>query len=263
MMAYWLTERQQLAKASMLRMTEGFAADWLMDAPLKSFGTTTWASSSGDTLLTYDAFGHASAMVRGMFEYLYEATTLELVPHQPDNITQVTQDFGVRWGPYRLFISAVGVRSSGIAAVAVNGAALKPPHRFNATSLTLEFAAMPKPTAAAAAAVESDISTAVDRIAVQITYTTKAAPAPSPAPAPAPAPTASGVPADYALRLAASDLAAAGLKPGQAVESWTASPSSHAPHTVATAQPGAGGAPVLVMDGGVAGVQFDGRLTML
>ena len=168
MMAYWLTERQQLAKASMLRMTEGFAADWLMDAPLKSFGTTTWASSSGDTLLTYDAFGHASAMVRGMFEYLYEATTLELVPHQPDNITQVQQNFGVRWGPYRLFISAVGVRSSGIAAVTVNGAALKPPHRFNATSLALEFAAMPKATAAAAAAVESDISTAADRVAVQI-----------------------------------------------------------------------------------------------
>ena len=149
-----------------------------------------------------------------------------------------------------------------IATVTLDGAALKPPHRFNATSLTLEFAAMPKPTAAAAAAVESDISTAADRVAVQITYTTKAAPAPAPAPDPAP-PAPAGVPADFALRLAASELAAAGLKPGQAVESWAASPSSHAPHTVATAQPGAGGAPVLAMEGGVAGVQFDGRLTML
>ena len=109
------------------------------------------------------------------------------------------------------------MRSSGIAAVAVNGAALKPPHRFNATSLTLEFAAMPKATAAAAAAVESDISTAADRVAVQIAYTTKAAPAPAveekPAPAaPAPAPAASA-PAPAPASISSASKAAAPAPP--------------------------------------------------
>eukprot|EP01052_Picozoa_sp_SAG31_P086469 SAG31_NODE_47145_length_251_cov_1.026316_1_plen_83_part_11 len=63
MMAYFRTDRQQLAKASMQRMLEGFSADWKMDAPLTQFGATTWAHEV--TMLTYDAFGHASAMVRG------------------------------------------------------------------------------------------------------------------------------------------------------------------------------------------------------
>ena len=60
MMAYWRTGRQQLAKASMERMLEGFASEWIMDAPLTQFGATTWGHDT--TMLTYDAFGHASAV---------------------------------------------------------------------------------------------------------------------------------------------------------------------------------------------------------
>ena len=115
-------------------------------------------------MCTYDAFGHASAMVRGMFEYVYGATSLQLIPHHPDNITQIAQNFGIRWGPYRIFMSASGVRSSGIASVEINGKAMVPPHGFNASALTLEFGALPAATAAATAATDSDVSTASDEV---------------------------------------------------------------------------------------------------
>ena len=49
----------------------------------------------------------------GIFEYVYTSTTLTFVPHAPENITALTQKFGVRWGAYRLFISTKGFRSSG------------------------------------------------------------------------------------------------------------------------------------------------------
>lgn len=265
MMAYFRTDRQQLAKASMQRMLEGFSADWKMDAPLTQFGANTWAHEV--TMLTYDAFGHASAMVRGMFEYVYGATSLQLIPHQPDNITEIIQHFGIRWGPYRIFISASGVRSSGIVAVELTGAPLKAPHVFNATSLSLSFAALPVASAAASAATESDVSTAADELHVLITYKTKG-PLPSPPTPPPPLqppapPQTTGVPAGFLMRLSAAHLASTGHKDGQQVTRWSSTGDSLVPNTVAIAQPGTGGAPTLKVRDGVPGVEFDGHLTML
>ena len=77
MMAYFRTGRQQLARASFERMLNVFSADWKMDAPLTKFGDDTWAHE--DTMCTYDAFGHASAMLRGMFEYEYGLPIMECV----------------------------------------------------------------------------------------------------------------------------------------------------------------------------------------
>lgn len=264
MMAYFRTHRQQLAKASMQRMLERFSTDWKMDAPLTEFGASTWAHDV--TMLTYDAFGHASAMVRGMFEYIYGATSLQLIPHQPDNITEINQHFGIRWGPYRIFVSASGVRSSGIAAVEVNGASLRAPHVFNATSLSLSFAALPVASAAAIAATDSDVSTAADELHLVITYKTKAPPStPSPPPAPQPPapPPATGVPSGFLTRLSAAHLLMTGHKDGQKVTRWRSTSDSLSHNTVATAQPGTGGAPVLTVRDGVPGVEFDGNLTML
>jgi hypothetical protein len=261
MMAYFRTDRQQLAKASMQRMLEGFSSDWKMDAPLTQFGSDTWGHDPEGTMCTYDAFGHASAMVRGMFEYLYSATSLELVPHHPDNITQITQSFGIRWGPHRIFISASGVRSSGIASAELNGQAI---HTFNATSLTLDFAALPVASAAATAATESDVSTAADDLHLVMTYKSKALPPSPPSPPlPPPPPTPTGVPAGFAMRLSAADLVAQGFMDGHNVTTWHTSADSVVPDTVATAQPGPGGAPTLKVRVGVPGVEFDGKLTML
>ena len=269
MMAYFRTGRQQLARASFERMLHGFSADWKMDAPLTKFGADTWAHA--DTMCTYDAFGHASAMVRGMFEYEYRADTLLLIPHQPDNITLIRQHFPIRWGPYGIFINATGVRSSGIATATINGTPLQLPHELNTSVLTLTFAALPPASAAARAAPDSDVSTASTPLLLTITYKAKAPP-PSPPPPPRPPPSPPPpkptpgmmIPTGFALRLCAAELLQKGSKPNQPVTSWATAKGSTHNTTVAVAQLGPGGAPLLVVDADrVAGVVFDGKLTMM
>jgi len=167
-LAYFRTNRPDAAARSMETLLTSFISTWRMDAPLPNFGTTVW--SDIDINLTIDAFGHGAAMIRGIFEYIFTSTTLTFVPHAPDNITALTQKFGVRWGAYRLFISTKGFRSSGINAVSINGAAASAPHTFNATSMTLDYAALPTPSAAALAAMESDVLTGGDAIYIAIEY---------------------------------------------------------------------------------------------
>lgn len=107
-------DRPDAAARSMETLLTSFISTWRMDAPLPNFGTTVW--SDIDINLTIDAFGHGAAMIRGIFEYIFTSTTLTFVPHAPDNITALTQKFGVRWGAYRLYISTKGFRSSGTSA---------------------------------------------------------------------------------------------------------------------------------------------------
>ena len=121
-------------------------------------------------MVTIDAFGVYTAGIRGLFEYIYKADTLQLLPHLPDSITALEQNFGIRWGSYRLWISATGVRSSGIAAVEVDGKPLAAPHTWNATAITLAFSGLPPLSAAAAAAVESDVLTSADNITIKIIF---------------------------------------------------------------------------------------------
>ena len=106
----------------------------------------------------------------------YTSTSLTLIPHLPDSVTVLRQNFGARWGPYRLRVSTAGVASSGIRSVAINGVPVtssgKDGHVFNSTSLVLDFASMPAASAAAAAATDSDISTASDVVNVTITFAT-------------------------------------------------------------------------------------------
>ncbi len=168
-MAYYRTNRPQLAAASYARMLNSFSVNWKMDAPLKDFGNTTWTNE--DTMCTIDAFAHSSALIRGLFEYLYAAETLTLVPHIPDNITDISQKFPIRWGGYRLWISASGVRSSGIANVTVNGSKID---TFNATTATLTCTALPSLSTAAAASASSDISVASDTIRIHISFNEQA-----------------------------------------------------------------------------------------
>ena len=46
--------------------------------------------------------------MRGLFEYVYSATMLRILPHIPAGITEYAQKFPVRWGPYSLMISTKG-----------------------------------------------------------------------------------------------------------------------------------------------------------
>ena len=282
-MAYYRTGRPEAARASYERMLSGFANDWRMDAPLADFGAST--SQNGDTMITADAFAPSSAFIRGLFEYVYKARSLTLVPHLPGNITSLDQRFAIRWGPYRLFVSSSGVPSSGIAAVLINGTAAAAPHTVSPAAVVLSFGAMPPPSATAAAAVDSDVSTASDPISVEIRFKEQravrqpaTAPPPMPHAAAAAAATAASasaagrvgvLPQDYALRFVASDLATrAGLKPGANVSSWRgtswAGSSEVAVFANASARPG-WSTPTLASEPGVNGggarisVQFDGR----
>jgi hypothetical protein len=209
----------------MTTMLQSWISTWKMDAPLRAFGTHTWATK--DIYITVDAFGVPAAFVRGVFEYLYTATDLTLLPHLPDNVTVLDQKFPIRWGPYRLFISTVGVRSSGIASVTINGTAITPTsakgHRFNGTALMLDYASMPTASKAAEAAVASDISTAADAIALHITFKSTAQRFVVGQVA---QDSGASLPPDGAvLWLKADDLAAApyNLKPGSNVTDWQSS----------------------------------------
>jgi hypothetical protein len=77
-------------------------------------------------------------MVRGLFEYLYTAEGLRLVPHIPPSVTRLEQRFPVRLGHKRIYLSTVG--SGPVTAVTVNGDAWP---RFEPDSVSLPFADTP------------------------------------------------------------------------------------------------------------------------
>jgi hypothetical protein len=58
--------------------------------------------------ITYDAFGPPAAFIRGMFEYLYRADGVTLVPHIPPGISELQQADPIRFGNKKLFLSTVG-----------------------------------------------------------------------------------------------------------------------------------------------------------
>eukprot|EP00658_Telonema_sp_P-2_P073406 TRINITY_DN6245_c0_g1_i1.p1 TRINITY_DN6245_c0_g1~~TRINITY_DN6245_c0_g1_i1.p1 ORF type:complete len:458 (-),score=89.20 TRINITY_DN6245_c0_g1_i1:302-1675(-) len=154
---------------SVRQMKRLYADTWRMDNPLVDFGKAPYQPDE-DINLTVDNFGSAGGLLRGLFEYVYTSTTLCLVPHQPDNITSIDQGWGARWGPYRVFLKAHGVRSSGIGAVTINGVPLSPPHILNSSQLTLVFTAMPPASAAALASVNSTFRTAFTAVNISILY---------------------------------------------------------------------------------------------
>ena len=227
-----------------------------------------------------------TAMVRGLFEYVYTATSLALVPHVPDDVTSLRQKFPIRWGAYRLMLSVTGIRSSGIANATVNGVAVKTGHHsITAAQLLLQYNEMPPPSAAAAAATSSDVSTAGDVITVTIQFKTPS-PTKHPVPSTAPArpvatpasssssasswrswsPGAGGVlPPGVALHLDAAALAsgAGGLQPNAPVHRWeSTTPAAGRPVVVATVVEGAE-APVLRKGPEGVSVDFDGAETAM
>ena len=89
--------------------------------------------------LTYDAFGAPSGLIRGLFEYLYSADGLRLVPHIPDSITRLEQRFPIRFGTKRLYLAVAG--NGPIKSVRVNGKRWK---SFQAESVFLPYEATPE-----------------------------------------------------------------------------------------------------------------------
>lgn len=116
-MAYYRLGKHEDARRSMKRLLD-FARRFRLDNPLVKFGSDVY--QPGEPInITYDAFGPPAAMVRGLFEYLYRADGLTLIPHIPAGITELHQRFPVRFGRKQLYLSAVGQGS--VRRVLVNG----------------------------------------------------------------------------------------------------------------------------------------------
>jgi hypothetical protein len=108
--------------------------------------------------------------------YLYEASSLCVIPHLPPDVTALEQKLPVRWGHYQIFISTTGSRTHGITAVALNGKPLPLSHAgsggssFNRTVVVLEYDALPAPSAAAVSAMGSTELAIFDALTLNITF---------------------------------------------------------------------------------------------
>ncbi len=137
MLAYYRLGHFDDARRSMQRLLT-FAEKFRLDNPLVKQGSEVYQPNQPINL-TYDAFGPPAAFMRGLFEYLYRADGLTLVPHIPPSITELEQLDPVRFGPKKVFISVKG--SGPITGVTVNGKKWK---HFDAESVILPYQKTPK-----------------------------------------------------------------------------------------------------------------------
>ncbi len=135
-LAYYRVGQFEDIRKSMRRWLT-FARQFRLDAPMGNFGSEV-TQPNQPINLCYDALGPAAAMVRGLFEYLYSAESLVLVPHIPPTITQLHQKDPIRFGNKQLFLSTFG--TGPITAVTVNG---QPWRDFTSQTVTLSFETTP------------------------------------------------------------------------------------------------------------------------
>ncbi len=137
MLAYYRLGRFDDARRSMQRLLT-FAETFRLDNPLVKQGSDVYQPNQPINL-TYDAFGPPAAFLRGLFEYLYRADGLTLVPHIPPSITELEQLDPVRFGSKKVFLSVKG--SGPVTGVTVNGKKWK---SFDADRVFLQFEKTPK-----------------------------------------------------------------------------------------------------------------------
>jgi len=131
-MSYYRLGKYEDARRSMKHMLR-LARRFQMDNPLKDFGKTPWFDQNPINLC-YDSFGPPAAMLRGLFEYLYRADGLTLIPHIPANISRLEQRFPVRFGSKKLYLSVY--HTGAISSVRING---KECTTFDAESVFLPY----------------------------------------------------------------------------------------------------------------------------
>jgi hypothetical protein len=136
-LAYYRLGRFEDARSSM-RQLLGFASRFRMDNPLTHCGAEVYQPNQPINLC-YDTFGPAAAFMRGLFEYLYSAEELRLVPHVPSGVTELTQHDPVRFGRKRLLISTRG--KGAVTGVRLNGRQWR---RFDAQSVFLPYERLPE-----------------------------------------------------------------------------------------------------------------------
>lgn len=124
------------ARRSMQRIL-AFARQFRMDNNLTHFGRDPYQPKEPINCV-YDAWGVPAAFIRGLFEYLYQADRLVVIPHIPTGITRLEQRFPIRFGAKRLFFSATGAGE--ITKVLVNG---QPWPHHDAQQIFLPYAEVP------------------------------------------------------------------------------------------------------------------------
>lgn len=136
MLAYYRLGKYEDARQSMRQLLT-FARRFRMDNPLTKMGNDVYQPKEPINLC-YDTFGPAAGLIRGLFEYLYRADGLTLIPHIPPTITALEQRFPIRFGAKELYLSAAG--AGPITGVWVNDAPWK---SFDAKSISLPYALTP------------------------------------------------------------------------------------------------------------------------
>jgi hypothetical protein len=135
-LAYYRLGKYEDARRSMQQLLT-FARRFRMDNPLTDFGNNVYQPKQPINI-TYDAFGPPAAFIRGLFEYLYSADGLRLIPHIPPGISELQQLDPVRFGKKQLYLSTAG--QGPITSVKVNG---QPWPSFDKDSVFLPYAATP------------------------------------------------------------------------------------------------------------------------
>ena len=110
-----------------------FARRFRMDNPLTQCGAEVYQPKQ-PVNLCYDTFGPAAALMRGLFEYLYAADDLTLIPHVPPGITELEQRDPIRFGKKQIYLATLGTGL--ITAVQING---KTWQWFTETAVTLPY----------------------------------------------------------------------------------------------------------------------------
>ncbi len=131
-MAYYRLGKYEDARRSMRRLLT-LAERFRLDNPLTDFGNGVYQPQQ-PVNLTYDAFGVPASFIRGLFEYLYRADGLTLVPHIPPGITELQQLDPIRFGNKKIYLSIAG--SGPITSVTVNG---KPWTLFDRRTVSLPY----------------------------------------------------------------------------------------------------------------------------
>jgi hypothetical protein len=131
-LAYYRLGQFDDARRSMRRLLT-FAERFRMDNPLTKCGSDVYQPNLPINLC-YDTFGPAAAFMRGLFEYLYHADGLTLIPHIPAAIEELQQLDPVRFGQKKLFLTTLGHGT--VTAVKVNGRKWK---QFDSASVFLPY----------------------------------------------------------------------------------------------------------------------------
>jgi hypothetical protein len=136
-MAYFRLGKHEDARKSMKRMLD-YARRFRMDNPLVEFGGNVYQPNEPINCV-YDNWGVPAGMIRGLFEYLYQANQLVILPHIPPRVTELQQRFPIRFGQKRLYFSTVG--TGPITSVTING---EPWRIFDGQSITLPYEKTPQ-----------------------------------------------------------------------------------------------------------------------